>query len=203
MLRLASTTILTLSALALLACSSDPQNQGGGGTTTTSSTGTTSHTGSGGTGTTTSSSHTGGGGTGGALPAAVCEAAGGICMAGGSCASAGGTVPASSPGGCAFDDGPAECCVPPAPKPSPTTCAEAGGLCAPLGGCFDAGGALTSTTAGCDLPPPFTCCLPHSICGDATIECCTDTTIYRPSCDGGKFVCTLGTAVPAGTCKVP
>jgi hypothetical protein len=121
----------------------------------------------------------------------------------GACAQAGGTVPASSPAGCFFSDGPAECCVPPAAEPSPTTCAQAGGLCAPIGGCLDAGGYFTSTNAGCNAGGSYACCVPHAQCGEQTIDCCTDMTIYRPACDGGKLVCTLGMPFPKGTCKVP
>jgi hypothetical protein len=133
-------------------------------------------------------------------PAAVCQGVGGICVPQGACAAASGAVPPESPGGCFFDDGTAECCVPPAAKDNPTTCAEAGGLCAPIGGCFDAGGALTTIDGGCDMGASYACCVPHSACGDATIECCDGAAAFRPACDLGEFVCTVGDAVPVGTC---
>lgn len=125
---------------------------------------------------------------------------GGICMGAGTCAPAGGTVAPSSPGGCFFDDGPAECCVPPAPLPDAMTCAEAGGLCAPIGGCLDAGGYLTSIDAGCEFQGNFACCVPHDRCGEQTIECCDGPTVFNPTCDAGVFVCPAGVPMPIGTC---
>lgn len=135
-------------------------------------------------------------------PAAVCGMAGGICVGQDTCAMAGGTVAADSPGGCFFDDGPAECCIPPAPKPGAMTCADAGGLCAPIGGCLDAGGYLTSNDAGCEFQGNFACCVPQAQCGPQTIECCTDSAVYNPTCDDGMFVCLDGMPVPFGTCPV-
>lgn len=213
--RLALVTAIAL--LLPLGCSGD---DGGSGTSTTDATssgsgttaGTTgsSSTGAGGTETASGSSGTTSGTTSGMTsgtttggeppPAAVCEQAGGICVPQGNCAAANGAVPPESPGGCFFDDVTAECCVPPAPQDMPTSCAEAGGLCAPIGGCFDAGGALTTIDAGCDMGVAYACCVPHSYCGDATIECCDGAAVFRPACDEGEFVCTVGVPVPVGTC---
>lgn len=209
--RLALVTAIAL--LLPLGCSGD---DGGSGTSTTDATssgsgttaGTTgsSSTSAGGTETSSGSSGSTSGSTSGTTtggeppPAAVCEQAGGICVPQGNCAAANGTVPPESPGGCFFDDVTAECCVPPAPQDMPTSCAEAGGLCAPIGGCFDAGGALTTIDAGCDMGVAYACCVPHSYCGDATIECCDGAAVFRPACDEGEFVCTVGVPVPVGTC---
>ena len=207
-----------LSASAVVACSSSSQNAAGGsgGTATTSSattgTSTSSATGTGAAGGTSSSSTTtttgtggtgGTGGSGGQFTAEACEKAGGVCVSQGTCAQFGGQVPSSSPDGCHFDDGAAECCVPPSAKPSPTDCVEAGGLCSPVGGCLDAGGYITSNNGGCVSTTELVCCVPHKACGDQTIECCTDSTIFNPSCDNGMFVCQEGSPVPKGTCMVP
>lgn len=187
-----------------IACSSpDPPNT----STSSSSSSSAASSGMGGTGGAGGMGGSGGmagAGGGSSGPKALeCQKAGGICVAQGECAIAGGSVAATSPGGCFFNDGPAECCVPTAPKMNPTTCAEAGGLCAPIGGCLDAGGYFTSTTAGCDMGGSFTCCVPNAQCGEQTIECCEPMTVYNPNCDEGMFVCPLGMPVPKGTCKVP
>ena len=145
-----------------------------------------------------------GGGTGGRgtePEAAACEKAGGICVEKGTCANQGGTVAAESPGGCKFGDVPAECCITPAPKPDPATCAEAGGICASIAGCLMSGGYFTAT--GYECSSPGSCCVPHGSCGDKTIDCCTSSVLYNAACEGGKFVCVVGSPVPVGTCKVP
>ena len=143
------------------------------------------------------------GGTGGRgtePQAAACEKAGGICMEQGTCVSQGGTVAAESPAGCQFSDAPAECCITPAPKPNPTTCAEAGGTCASISGCLMAGGYLTATNYACSFP--VSCCVPNATCGAPTIECCGDGVRYNAACQGGQFVCVVGSPVPRGTCKI-
>ena len=116
----------------------------------------------------------------------------------GTCAEQGGTVSTDSPAGCSFADGPGECCITPTPKPNPTTCAEAGGSCTSIAGCAMAGGYFTSTNYECVFP--VACCVPNASCGTATIECCGGSTVYKPACQGGKFVCVVGTPVPKGTC---
>lgn len=173
-----------------------------GGSVTDSGTGGTSTTGVTTTDGSESTSPTSSGGTTGEEPpsAAACAMDGGICIGAGSCGPAGGTVAPSSPGGCKFDDGPAECCVPPDPKPNAMNCTDAGGICAPIGGCLDAGGYFTSNDAGCDMGASFTCCVPHDRCGAQTIECCDGAAVFLPSCDDGMQVCTIGRAVPLGTC---
>lgn len=180
------------------ATASATESTGAASTGPTASTGATTavETSSTGTGTTSTSTST----TDGPPPAAACGMEGGICIAAGSCAPAGGTVAPSSPGGCFFDDGPAECCVPPGPVPDAMTCAEAGGLCAPIGGCLDAGGYLTSIDGGCEFQGVFACCVPHDRCGDQTIECCDGPTVFNPTCDAGVFVCPAGVPMPIGTC---
>lgn len=198
---------LFLLGTSLPACSSDPSNT----STSTSASSSSSSSGSAGSGGMAGAGGMGGGGgmagaggMGGGGPSALaCQMAGGICIAAGTCTPAGGTVAATSPGGCFFDDGPAECCVPTDPKMNPTTCAEAGGLCAPIGGCLDAGGYFSPTTTGCDMGPSFTCCVPHKQCGEQTIECCQPPTVFNPSCENGMFVCQFGMPVPKGTCMVP
>ncbi|HMY20060.1 MAG TPA: hypothetical protein PKA58_27225 [Polyangium sp.] len=190
------------------ACSSDPSNTStstsSSSSSSTSSSGSAGGGGMAGAGGMGSGGMAGGGGMGGGGPSALaCQMAGGICIAAGTCTPAGGTVAAGSPGGCFFDDGPAECCIPTQPKMNPTTCAEAGGLCAPIGGCLDAGGYFTSVTMGCDMGASFTCCVPHAQCGDATIECCDGQAVFNPSCDKGMLVCQFGMPVPKGTCLAP
>lgn len=206
-----STTRLLLSfALALAACTPDPNDtdsaSGSGGSSTAGTSGaastsaTTSPTSTTDATSTTEATATAGGTTEGPPPAAACGMDGGICVGAGTCAPAGGTVAPSSPGGCFFDDGPAECCIPPGPKPGAMTCADAGGLCAPIGGCLDAGGYLTSIDAGCDFQGVFACCVPRDRCGEQTIECCDGLAVYNPNCDDGMFVCPAGTPKPIGTC---
>ena len=193
--------LLVLGAMPVACSSPDPSNTSASSSSSSSSSSTSSSSGMGGVG---GMGGSGGmGGAGGGPSALACQMAGGICLPQGACATANGTVAAMSPAGCAFDDGPAECCVPPAPKMNPATCAEAGGLCAPIGGCLDAGGYFTSTNAGCAMGASFTCCVPHGQCGDQTIECCEPQTVYNPSCDKGMFVCQFGMPVPKGTCMVP
>lgn len=186
----------------LLAC---PGPSGPNDTESSGTTGGTGSTGSTGTGSSTGTdtdtpTPTSGSSTGDGPAAAECEMAGGICIAQGSCAEAGGSVAATSPGGCEFADGPAECCVPPAAKPDPKDCANAGGLCAPIGGCLDAGGYFTSIDKGCEFSGNFACCVPHDRCGEQTIDCCTDTASFNPACDNGVFVCMTGDPMPKGTC---
>ena len=135
------------------------------------------------------SSGSGGAGGGSPLPAADCAKAGGVCVAMGACTQSGGKV-TPDPGGCHFDDGPAECCVPPAPNPDGSTCADLGGICAPIGGCLGAGGQLTAQNS-CAAPEQA-CCVPAATCGTATIKCCEGGTTFRPACDRGKFVCVAG-----------
>jgi len=141
--------------------------------------------------------------TGDAPPAFECGQAGGVCIAKGGCAEGGGEVAAASPGGCDFDEGPGECCVPKASKPNPKTCEDAGGLCAPIGGCLDAGGYFTSFDKGCEFSGTFACCVPHERCGEQTIDCCTDGATFNPSCDSGEFVCLTGEAKPKDSCESP
>ena len=213
---------LTILALALAACAPDPNGTdsagGSSSAATTSSTSSASDTSTSATETSSPTTTSGpssttadtssdtaattAGGTSGEPPppAAACGMDGGICVGAGTCAPAGGTVAPSSPGGCFFDDGPAECCVPPAPKPGAMTCADAGGLCAPIGGCLDAGGYMTSIDAGCDFQGVFACCVPHDRCGDQTIECCDGQAVFNPMCDEGMFVCPAGAPQPIGTC---
>jgi len=189
----------------LLACPepSGPDDPGTGGTTGTP--GTTAQGSTSTTGTTDgeATTPTTGASTGDSPAAAECGMAGGICIAQGGCGMAGGSITTTSPGGCAFADGPAECCVPPSPKPAPMNCADAGGLCAPIGGCLDAGGYFTSIDTGCEFSGNFACCVPRDRCGEQTIDCCTDTASFDPSCDNGKFVCMTGTPMPKGTCMLP
>jgi hypothetical protein len=118
----------------------------------------------------------------------------------GECTKQGGTVATESPAGCHFSDGPAECCITPAPQPNPTTCAEAGGTCASVSGCLMAGGYFTASNYECAFPG--SCCVPNASCGSATIDCCADGVVYSAACQGGKLVCVVGTPVPKGTCKV-
>ena len=118
----------------------------------------------------------------------------------GTCVSQGGTVAAESPAGCQFNDAPAECCIAPAPKPNPTTCAEAGGTCASISGCLMAGGYFTATNYDCSFPG--TCCVANATCGAPTIECCGDGVLYNAACQGGQFVCVVGSPVHRGTCKI-
>jgi hypothetical protein len=135
------------------------------------------------------SSSSGGGGGASPFPAAACGKAGGVCVSAGSCAEAGGKV-TSDPGGCHFDDGPAECCVPPAPNPDGKQCADLGGICTPIGGCLSAGGQFTPQDPCTD--PEQACCVASASCGTATIKCCEGGTTFRPACDNGKFVCVVG-----------
>ena len=141
------------------------------------------------------------GGTGGGRtePQAVaCEKAGGICTEQGTCAKQGGSVAAESPAGCRFSDVLGECCITPAPQPNPSTCAEAGGTCTSIAGCLMAGGYFTATNYDC--ASPGSCCVPNATCGTATIECCGDAVVYNAACQGGQFVCVVGSPVPRGTC---
>jgi hypothetical protein len=142
----------------------------------------------------------GAGGRGTEPQAADCEKAGGICTEQGTCASQGGTVATDSSAGCHFGDVAAECCIAPAPKPNPTTCAEAGGTCTSVSGCLMAGGYFTATRYDCTFPG--TCCVSNATCGTATIDCCGDGVIYTAACQGGQFVCVVGSPVPRGTCKI-
>jgi hypothetical protein len=191
--------VFALVTSGLLACSeaAGPGDTGSSGTTGTTGTTTGTSTGVAETGTMTPTTS---GTTGDSPAAAECEMAGGVCIGKGGCAMAGASVAATSPGGCSFDDGPGECCVPPAAKPKPKTCADAGGLCAPIGGCLDAGGYFTSIDKGCEFSGTLACCVPHERCGEQTIECCTDTASYGPACDNGKFVCMTGKPMPRGMC---
>lgn len=198
---LAIVGVLVMSGL--LACQPSEPND----TETNGATGMTGTTGAGSTSTGTTASETTtpttGASTGESFAAAECEAAGGICMGAGGCVMAGGSIAQTSPGGCEFADGPAECCIPPAAKPKPMTCVDAGGLCAPIGGCLDAGGYFTSIDTGCEFSGNFACCVPHDRCGEQTVECCTDRAAFNPSCDDGAFVCMTGEPVPNGTCMPP
>lgn len=134
-------------------------------------------------------SGSGGGGGAAPFPAAECGKAGGLCVSQGTCAQSGGKVTAD-PGGCHFDDGPAECCVPPAPNPDGKTCADLGGICAPIGGCLSAGGHFTPQNPCAE--PEQNCCVASATCGPESIKCCEGGTTFRPACDGGKFVCVVG-----------
>ncbi len=133
-------------------------------------------------------------------PAGACAAEGGICVAVGDSARQGGAVAPSSPGGCFFDDGDAECCVPPPAKPGATTCSETGGICAPIGGCLAVEGYLTTIDDGCEFQGLFACCVPHDRCGDQTIDCCDGDAVFNPACDDGEFVCVAGQPEPVGSC---
>jgi len=112
-----------------------------------------------------------------------------VCVAKGSCATSGGKVTAD-PGGCHFDDGPAECCVPPPPNPDGKMCSDLGGICTPIGGCLSSGGQFTAQDPCSE--PEQACCVSAATCGTPTIKCCEGGTTYRPACDGGKFVCVVG-----------
>ena len=139
-----------------------------------------------------SAGNSGRGGEGGAspLPAAECGNAGGVCLSKGTCATTGGKVTAD-PGGCHFDDGPAECCVPPLPNPGGKTCADLGGICTPIGGCLSADGHFAAEDSCTD--PGQACCVPFAACGPETIKCCEGGTTFRPACDqNGKVVCVVG-----------
>jgi hypothetical protein len=110
------------------------------------------------------------------------------------------TVLPNDAGGCHFDDGPAECCVPKSPSPAPADCVGAGGVCTSVGGCLDATGYQTTPKTGCPVDASTVCCVPHSYCGDETVDCCSGQTVFSPSCVGGKFVCEAGQMKPKGTC---
>jgi hypothetical protein len=145
-------------------------------------------------------------GQGGAAPfeAAECAMAGGVCVPAGRCAPEGGAVAPVGVGGCQFDDGPAECCVPPAPQPSGTSCRDFGGVCAPIGGCLAAGGYFTPEEGDCGPNPSSSCCVAHSRCADQTpIDCCQDGATFRPACDDGRLVCVVGEPRPVGACEMP
>jgi hypothetical protein len=143
----------------------------------------------------------GGGDVDGGYPAQGCLLSGGLCLPSGACTAAVGTVAAL--GGCSFSDGPAECCVPLAPKAEPrVTCGDHGGVCAPIGGCLQAGGWMTppSTGTACNMGPSYTCCVPHAQCGEPTMDCCSGTAVFRQACADGTLLCSVGDPVPLGTC---
>jgi hypothetical protein len=124
-------------------------------------------------------------------------------MGAGECVPYGGTtILPSTSGGCPSDPAPEDCCLPPSPEPNPTDCATSGGLCAPVGGCLDAGGYFTSKNGGCMTDPGIVCCVPHTRCGDRTIDCCSPPTVFSPNCENGTFVCIYGTPAPYGTCPM-
>jgi hypothetical protein len=62
-----------------------------------------------------------------------------------------------------------------------------------------AGGYFTTSNYECAFPGG--CCVSHTACGDQTIDCCGDNVRYNSACEGGKFVCVVGSPVPLGTCK--
>ncbi|MFO0756536.1 MAG: hypothetical protein U0359_08605 [Byssovorax sp.] len=221
--------LLSLGVAALfLSLAGAPAGCGGSGTTTsttTSSTSTTTSGGTGGSGGSTSTTGTGGSGTGGTgtggngtggngtggngtggsggsqFEAQACADAKGVCVGQGECVPAGGTVVGNGPSGCHFDDVPvAECCAPPKAKPSPVTCNDQGGICGTVTGCLEAGGYFTSNKADCNGGPIAVCCVPHSACGDQTIDCCDGGAVYNPACDNGKFMCVIGSPAPVGMC---
>jgi hypothetical protein len=129
-----------------------------------------------------------------------CPAQGGICVLAGECNSLGGTVPEGASGGCHFDDGDAECCIPPEPQPSGTSCTEVGGVCTSIGGCLQSGGYSTPPEISCEGGVGITCCVAGDRCGEVDIECCADGTTFRPACDAGEFVCVAGEPHPLGSC---
>jgi hypothetical protein len=219
--------LLPIGAAALfLSLAGAPAGCGGSGTTTSGTTGsggsTSTTTGTGGSGSTSTTTGTGGSGTGGSttttgtggsgtggsgtgggnqFEAQACADAKGVCVGQGECVPAGGTVVGMGPSGCHFDDVPvAECCAPPKAKPSPVTCNDQGGICGTVTGCLEAGGYFTSNKADCNGGPIAVCCVPHSACGDQTIDCCDNGAVFNPACDNGKFVCVIGSAAPAGMC---
>lgn len=123
--------------------------------------------------------------------AEACAAAGGTCVGAGSC---GGTVDEAASSSCHFDDGPADCCIPPEPAASGDSCAELGGVCAPVGGCYQTNGWFAPDDGGCEaeLGPVGVCCLPHDACEDwGTQLCCAESSAYVPNCDRGEVVCTV------------
>jgi len=63
-----------------------------------------------------------------------------------------------------------------------------------------AGGYFTATSYECSFPA--SCCVPNSACGAPTIECCGDGVLYKAACQGGQFVCVVGSPVARGTCKI-
>lgn len=122
-----------------------------------------------------------------------CENAGGICFPTGDCAMSGGTVPTQA-SNCYSDQGPTECCMAPAAKPDATSCAGQGGLCAPASDCWPGHGYYAASSDDC-TGATVACCIPHAVCGDATIQCCAGggaEALYVPACDHGKLVCTQG-----------
>ena len=117
-----------------------------------------------------------------------CKEAGGVCLGSGQCEGAGGDHLAQQDLSCVFDDGPGECCMPPAPAESGDTCNDQGGVCAPIGGCNQVDGAFALSSDSCGSPS-FICCLPESICGEEDMLCCGESASYRPVCDRGEWTC--------------
>ena len=139
-------------------------------------------------------------GSAGGVPtfeAAECAMNKGICIEADFCVPSGGAVVGAGPGGC-----PAgwECCAAPQPAEDGTSCSDFGGICTTIGACTLAGGYLTADKDSCgDLPT--VCCVPHSLCGDVTIDCCADyAPLYKPACVRGSLVCIFGDPRPVGTC---
>ena len=136
-------------------------------------------------------------GDGGGAPTdpSSCADSGGICVSLGTCQEQAGTV-AEAADDCHFDDGVAECCVPPDVQPDGTTCAELGGICTSIGGCLQSGGNPALPEIACEGGVGAVCCTAHDVCGDANIECCSAGVHYRPACDNGEFVCPVGEPCP-------
>ena len=135
-------------------------------------------------------------------PENACAAQGGLCLGSTDCEGQGGTLATEGDAGCAFDDGPGFCCVPPAVQPEGDSCAAQGGLCATVGGCNLTGGSFALGGGGCPEFAGSVCCLPESICGEEDVVCCGETSSFRPSCERGTFVCEFEgtTLVPLDEC---
>jgi hypothetical protein len=133
-----------------------------------------------------------------------CKAAGGICLASAeACAAGGGAHVASADEGCAFDDVPGACCVPPEANPAGATCASHGGLCAPVSGCHQVDGRI-APARDCE-GVPMVCCVVEEVCGDEDVICCApgDDADFAPECDRGTLSCAAfpgTTLVPTESC---
>lgn len=130
---------------------------------------------------------------------AACAAAGGICVGQGECT---GTHLSDQDTDCAFDDGPGDCCAPPAAAASGDTCTEMGGVCAPVGGCYGSDGWSTESSDCSDVNR--VCCVPEDSCeGQDVLTCCyvdpesgVPMTQYRAHCNRGEVECPInGTAL--------
>ena len=116
-----------------------------------------------------------------------CRDAGGICVASGGC---GGEVLAEHDAECGFDDGPGQCCKPPAASASGSGCADLGGTCAPIAGCNFVNGWFAPGD-DCGPAAPIICCVPFDTCeGYGLYTCCQPgMTAFRASCERGEVIC--------------